>query len=90
VDCQVAFQDLVLQFIHFKLIHFLDLVVSIQIGLLEVLELPLELLELPSYPFIFLRQPFIGLLELLIKVDVIFSQLSKPIVKILVFSLQFI
>jgi len=43
VDDLVALEDLLLELLHVGLVHLLDLVVAVQVGLLEVLELFLKL-----------------------------------------------
>lgn len=43
MDDLVALEDLLLQLLHVGLVHLLDLVVAVQVGLLEVLELFLKL-----------------------------------------------
>ena len=47
MDDLITLDDLFFELLHFQLVHCLDLIVSLEIRLLEVLELPLQLFELP-------------------------------------------
>jgi len=66
VNHSITFNDLLLELLHLGLIHCLDLVVSLQVGLLKMLELSLELLELTGYPLVIGCQLLICILELLV------------------------
>lgn len=90
MDGEIALDDLILQLLDLDFVHLLDLAVSFQVSLLEMFELPLQLLELPSDTFIFLRVDLIGHLELLIKVHIICRQLTQPVVEVLILPLLFI
>ena len=90
VDGEITLDDLILQLLDLDLVHLLDLTVALQVSLLKMLELPLQLLELSSDTFIFLRVDLIGHLELLIEVHIICRQLTQPVVKVLILPLLFI
>lgn len=78
VDHLVALDDPVLEFLDLLLVHRLDLVVTLQVGFLEVLELPLELLELPSYALVVRGQLLVGVFEFLVLFLVLSPQVAIP------------
>lgn len=74
MDRHITLNDLLLQLLHFGFIHGLYFVVLVQIGLLEVLELPLQLLELSGYALVVLSQRLVLLLEALLGLLVLFLE----------------
>ena len=78
VDHLVALDDLVLQLLDLLLVHRLDLVVTLEVGFFEVLELPLELLELPSDALVVGGQLLVGVFEFLVLFLVLRPQVAVP------------
>jgi hypothetical protein len=64
VDGLVSFDNLGLELLDFGFVHLLNFVISLSIGLFEVLELVLELLELSGDSLVLLGELFILLLRL--------------------------
>ena len=88
MDRDIALSYLVLQLLDLSLIHLRNLVEPFGIGFLKVLELPLELFELPGYPLILVGQVLVLVLELLLGLPIVFRQLTQPIIQVLLLSLK--
>jgi hypothetical protein len=73
VNSEIAFDDLILKLLDLDLVHLLDLSVAFQICLFEMLELTLQLLELPGDSLVFLAVDLVHPFKLLIEFDVVTS-----------------
>ena len=76
MDDSIALDDLLLELLYLRLVHRLDLIVSLKIRLLEMLELPLQLLELASYSLVVRCQLLIRVFELLVFFLVLCPQIA--------------
>jgi hypothetical protein len=90
VDDLVALEDFLFEFLHIGLVHLLDLVVAVQVGLFEVFEFLLEFLELPGDALVLAGYVLVFDFVLLIRIDEVFAQFAVSIGEVLFLSFQFL
>lgn len=66
MDDLITLDDLFFELLHLQFVHCLDLIVSLEIRFLEVLELPLQLFELPCDSLVIRGELLVGVLEFLV------------------------
>ena len=87
VDDLVTLEDLFLEFLDIRFVHLLDFVVTVEIGLLEVLKLLLKFLKLFGDALVFTRYILIFDFVLLVRFDEVLAELAVSVGKVLFFSL---
>ena len=87
MDDLVTLEDLFLEFLNIRFVHLLDFVVTVEIGLLEVLKLLLKFLKLFGDALVFTRYILIFDFVLLVRFDEVLAELAVSVGKVLFFSL---